>query len=128
MTFLLALFVAIGKRRDDVLILIKTKKEMRKSIHGYNLKLIDYLMSVLAATIIVAYIQFSISHETMIKFNENLYLTAIFVIFGIMRYMQLVFVNNMGGDPVEIFLNDKITKINLSIWFISFIWIIYLLK
>ncbi len=125
MTFLLALFIALGKRRDDVLILVKTKKEMRKSIYGYNLKLIDYLMSVLAATIIVAYIQFSISHETMIKFNENLYLTTIFVIFGIMRYMQLVFVNNMGGDPVEIFLKDKITKINLSIWFLSFIWIIY---
>ena len=125
MTFLLALFIALGKRRDDVLILEKTKKKMRKSIDGYNLKLIDSCMIVLAATMVVAYIQFSISSETIIKFNENLYLTTIFIIFGIMRYLQLVFVNNTSGDPVEIFLKDNITKINLLMWLSSFIWIIY---
>ena len=98
---------------------------MRKSIDGYNLKLIDSCMIVLAATMVVAYIQFSISLETIIKFNENLYLTTIFIIFGIMRYLQLVFVNNKSGDPVEIFLKDNITKINLLMWLSSFIWIIY---
>ena len=125
MTFLLALFIALGKRRDDVLILKKTKKKMRKSIDGYNLKLIDSSMLVLAATTVVTYIQFSISSESIIKFNENLYLTTIFIIFGIMRYLQLVFVHNTSGDPVEIILNDNITKINLLIWLSSFIWIIY---
>jgi decaprenyl-phosphate phosphoribosyltransferase len=125
MTFLLALFIALGKRRDDVLILKKTKKKMRKSIDGYNLKLIDSSMLVLAATTVVTYIQFSISSESIIKFNENLYLTTIFIIFGTMRYLQLVFVHNTSGDPVEIILNDNITKINLLIWLSSFIWIIY---
>ena len=125
LTFLLALFIALGKRRDDVLILEKTKKKMRKSLDGYNLKLIDSCMLILAATMVVAYIQFSISSETIIKFNESLYLTTIFIIFGIMRYLQLVFVHNTSGDPVEILLKDNITKINLLIWLASFIWIIY---
>ncbi len=125
MTFLLALFIALGKRRDDALILKSTKKKMRKSIDGYNLKLIDSSMLVLAAIIIVSYIQFSISLETIIKFNEYLYLTTIFVIFGIIRYMQLVFVKNTSGDPVEIILKDKVIQINLLIWLSTFIWIIY---
>ena len=107
-----------------LIILKKTKKKMRKSIDGYNLKLIDSSMLVLAATTVVTYIQFSISSESIIKFNENLYLTTIFIIFGIMRYLQLVFVHNTSGDPVEIILNDNITKINLLIWLSSFIWII----
>ena len=124
MTFLLALFIALGKRRDDALILKSTKKKMRKSIDGYNLKLIDSSMLVLAAIIIVSYIQFSISLETIIKFNEYLYLTTIFVIFGIIRYMQLVFVKNTSGDPVEIILKDKVIQINLLIWLSTFIWII----
>ena len=98
---------------------------MRKSIDGYNLKLIDSSMLVLAAIIIVSYIQFSISLETIIKFNEYLYLTTIFVIFGIIRYMQLVFVKNTSGDPVEIILKDKVIQINLLIWLSTFIWIIY---
>ena len=125
MTFLLALFIALGKRRDDALILKSTKKKMRKSIDGYNLKLIDSSMLVLAAIIIVSYIQFSISLETIIKFNEYLYLTTIFVIFGIIRDMQLVFVKNTSGDPVEIILKDKVIQINLLIWLSTFIWIIY---
>ena len=126
MTFLLALFIALGKRRDDAFILKSTKKKMRKSIDGYNLKLIDSIMLVLAAVIIVSYIQFSISLETILKFSEYLYLTTIFVIFGIIRYMQLVFVKNISGDPVEIILKDKVIQINLLVWLSAFILIIYI--
>ncbi len=126
MTFLLAIFIALAKRRDDVLILKNFKKQTRKSIVGYNLKLIDSSMIVMAAVIVVAYIQYSIAAETIVKFGENLYLTTLFVIFGIMRYMQLSFVENKSGAPVEIFFKDKIIIINLSLWLLSFGWIIYL--
>ncbi len=125
MTFLLAIFIALAKRRDDVLIFNNYKKQMRKSILGYNLKLIDSIMIVMSAVIVLTYIQYSTSIDTIMKFGENLYLTTLYVIFGIMRYMQITFVENKSGSPVEVIFNDKITIINLTLWFFSFTWIIY---
>ena len=126
MTFLLALFLALAKRRDDVLILNKSGAKMRKSVNGYNLQLVDGSMLVMSAIVIVAYIQYSTSLEIINKFNnENLYLTALFVIFGIMRYLQIAFVEKKSGSPTEIILKDKTMQINLLLWASSFAWIIY---
>ena len=126
MTFLLALFMALAKRRDDVLILKKSGNKMRKSIDGYNLGLIDGSMLIMSAVIIVAYIQYTTSPEIIEKFqNENLYLTTLFVIFGVMRYLQMTLVEKNTGSPTEIILKDKIMQINLLLWLLSFIWIIY---
>ena len=126
MTFLLALFMALAKRRDDILILSKTGKKMRKSIDGYNLPLIDSTMLIMSAVVIVAYIQYSTSQEIIEKFqNENLYLTTLFVIFGIMRYLQITFVEKKSASPTEIILTDKIIQINCLLWVLSFMWIIY---
>ena len=127
MTFLLALFLALAKRRDDVLILNKSGRKMRKSVAGYNLALIDGSMLVMSAVIIVAYIQYTTSQEIIEKFqNENLYLTGLFVIFGVMRYLQITLVEKNSGSPTEIILKDKILQINLLLWVSSFIWLIYL--
>jgi len=126
MTFLLALFLALAKRRDDVLILNKSGNKMRKSIDGYNLDLIDGAMFIMSAVVIVAYLQYTTSREIIEKFqNENLYLTTIFVIFGVMRYLQMTFVEKNSGSPTEIILKDRIMQINLLLWVLSFIWIIY---
>ena len=126
MTFLLALFMALAKRRDDVLILKKSGNKMRKSIDGYNLGLIDGCMLIMSAVVIVAYIQYTTSQEIIEKFqNENLYLTTLFVIFGVMRYLQMTLVEKNTGSPTEIILKDKIMQINLLLWLLSFIWIIY---
>ena len=126
MTFLLALFLALAKRRDDVLMLNKSGRKMRKSVGGYNLALIDGSMLVMSAVVIVAYIQYATSQEIIEKFqNENLYLTTIFVIFGVMRYLQVTLVEKQSGSPTEIVLKDKILQINLLLWVLSFIWIIY---
>ena len=127
MTFLLALFMALAKRRDDVLILKKTGSTMRKSIDGYNLQLIDGAMLVMASIVIVSYILYTTSQEIIEKFqNENLYLTTLFVIFGVMRYLQLTIVEKNSGSPTEIILKDTIMQINLVLWISSFVWIIYL--
>ena len=127
MTFLLALFLALAKRRDDVLIFRKSGNKMRKSIDGYNLQLIDGIMTIMASVVIVAYIIFTTSQETIEKFqSEHLYLTALFVIFGVMRYLQISFVEKHSGSPTEIILKDKIMQINLVLWFLSFVWLIYM--
>ena len=126
MTFILALFLALAKRRDDIL-LHRTGNKMRKSMDGYNLQLIDGTMMIMAAVVIVAYILYTVSEEIIEKFNsENLYLTALFVIFGIMRYLQISFVEKNSGSPTEIVFKDKITIINIVLWLLFFVWIIYM--
>ena len=126
-TFLLAIFLALAKRRDDVFIQNKTGKKIRNSIDGYNLELINAAMLIMAAVVIITYLQYTTSYETINKFgNENLYLTTLFVIFGIMRYLQITFVEKNSGSPTEIFLNDKTMQINILLWFFSFLSIIYL--
>jgi len=127
MTFLLALFMALAKRRDDVLIFVKTGSKMRKSIDGYNMQLIDGAMLVMASIVVVSYILYTTSQEVIEKFqSENLYLTTLFVIFGVMRYLQLTIVEKNSGSPTEILFKDTIMQINLVLWISSFVWIIYL--
>jgi len=126
MTFLIALFIALAKRRDDILILGKSGKKMRKSVDGYNIELINSSMIIMAGVVIVAYIQYTTSIEATEKFqSNNLYLTGLFVIFGVMRYLQIAFVEKNSGSPTEIILKDKIMQINLFLWVCSFVWIIY---
>ena len=70
--------------------------------------------------------QYTTTFEIIEKFdNENLYLTSLFVIFGIMRYLQITFVEKKSGSPTEVILKDKIMQINLILWILSFVWIIY---
>ena len=127
MTFLLALFLALAKRRDDVQIFRKSGNKMRKSVDGYNLQLIDGSMMVMSAVVIVAYLLYTTSQEIIEKFqNENLYLTTLFVIFGLMRYLQITLVEKKSGLPTETILKDKIMQINLLLWVLSFVWLIYM--
>lgn len=126
MTFLIAIFLALSKRRDDVLIKLKSGKRMRKSIDGYNLKLIDGSMIMMAAVIIVAYIQTTINKDFLLGFqNDYLYLTSLFVIFGIMRYLQITIVHENSGSPTEIVFKDKILQINIVMWILMFVGFIY---
>jgi 4-hydroxybenzoate polyprenyltransferase len=99
MTFLLALFLALAKRRDDVQIFINTGEKMRKVIDGYNLQLIDSAMSIMASVVIVAYILYTTSSSVAQRLHsEYVYFTALFVILGIMRYLPLL---RMTADRLQ---------------------------
>ena len=127
MTFLLALFIALAKRRDDILIFLKSGNKMRKSIDGYNLQLVDGSMMIMSSVVIVAYLLYTTSKEIIEKFqSENLYLTTLFVIFGLMRYLQITLVEKNSGSPTDIILKDVTMQINLVLWISSFVWIIYI--
>lgn len=127
MTFLLALFLALAKRRDDVIHFINTGKKMRKVIDGYNLQFIDGAMIIMASVIIVTYLLYTTSSEIVKQFNsEYLYLTSLFVILGVLRYMQISIVENNSGSPTKILIKDKFIITNLLLWIVSFIYIIYL--
>lgn len=126
MTFLLALFMALAKRRDDVLIYLDTGKKMRKVIDGYNLQFLDTAMAIMASVVIVAYVIYTTSAEVLARVHsEYLYLTAVFVILGIMRYLQVAFVLKDSGSPTKILLKDRFMQLTLIGWIITFTWILY---
>jgi len=126
MTFLLALFMALAKRRDDVLIYLNTGKKMRKVIDGYNLQFLDTAMAIMASVVIVSYTIYTTSAEVVAKVHsEYLYLTSLFVILGIMRYLQVAFVLKDSGSPTKIVLKDRFMQITLIGWVLTFAWILY---
>jgi 4-hydroxybenzoate polyprenyltransferase len=121
MTFLLAIFLALAKRRDDVLLYLSNGVMTRKVVDGYNLEFLNSSMVIMASVIIVSYIMYTISPVEIVKIHsDKLYLTTIFVIFGILRYLQITFVENKKGDPTEIFIKDKFIQLAVVAWIISF--------
>lgn len=125
MTFLLALFLAFAKRRDDVLLAVEGTKT-RKSIDGYNLEFINGAMIIMAAVVIVAYIFYTISPEIQEKYqSKNLYLTVFFVLLGILRYMQITFVEGKSGSPTKVLIKDIFLQLVVLGWLGSFIFLIY---
>jgi decaprenyl-phosphate phosphoribosyltransferase len=126
MTFLLAMFLALGKRRDDVVIFLMNGESSRKSIDGYNLTFIDGSMMVMASVTIVSYIMYTMSHEIITKFKtDHLYLTTVFVILGIMRYLQIAMVAKRSGDASEILFKDYFIQLSVIGWIITFGFLIY---
>jgi decaprenyl-phosphate phosphoribosyltransferase len=125
MTFLLALFLALAKRRDDVL-LAEEGLKTRKSIDGYNLEFVNSAMMIMASVVIVSYIFYTISPEVQQRFNSRfLYLTVVFVIMGIMRYLQITFVENNSSSPTAILVKDRFLQLCILAWLTMFIFIIY---
>lgn len=125
MTFLLALFMAIAKRRDDVMLKVSTGTDMRKAIKGYSLEFLNTLLGLFCAILIVAYINYTVSGALYQQFGWRLYYTSLFVIAGIMRYLQITFVLNQAGSPTEILYKDRFIQLTLILWMASFYFILY---
>jgi 4-hydroxybenzoate polyprenyltransferase len=121
MTFLLAIFLALAKRRDDVLLSLEGQ-ETRKNIDGYNLEFVNAAMVLMAGVVVVSYIQYTISPEVIERIGtEYLYLTSFFVVLGILRYMQITFVEQDSGSPSKIVIKDTFLKVTILFWLISFL-------
>jgi 4-hydroxybenzoate polyprenyltransferase len=127
MTFLLALFLAFAKRRDDVIIYQKTGVLPRKNTGSYNLDLMNQIMTVILTVTIVAYIMYTVSPNVVARFHCNyIYLTSFFVLAGMLRYMQITIVNLKSGDPTKVLMSDRFIQVCIACWVISFLIIIYL--
>ena len=127
MTFLLALFMAIGKRRDDLLLQQTSGTAMRKSMNGYNLDFLDTMLGLFSAIIIVAYINYTVSPRTITRLGTyRLYYSSLFVIAGIMRYLQVVFVKKQSGSPTEILYKDNFIQVTILLWVVSVYILLYL--
>lgn len=126
MIFLLSLLLAFAKRRDDMIIFNHSGKILRKSISQYNLDFINTSIAMLSGVIIVSYLMYTISTEVVVRLGSDyLYSTSVFVIAGLLRYLQITFVENKSGSPTEILYTDTFIQIVLVGWVVSFYLIIY---
>src|SRR5262249_44867672 len=127
MVFLLAVFMAIGKRRDDVLLKLSLGTDMRKSIKGYNLEFLNILLAFVCAVIVVSYFMFTMSPETIAHTGSSrLYYTCIFVLAGLMRYLQIIYISTDSGSPTKILYKDRFIQITLILWGISYVLLLYI--
>jgi len=127
MTYLLALFMAFAKRRDDLIIYNDSGIVVRDNIKKYNLQFINQILCLLASITIVCYIMYTMSPEVINRFkSKHLYLSTIFVLAGIIRYLQLSLVDQKSGSPTKILIKDRFIQGCILFWIIAFYMIIYI--
>lgn len=128
MTFLLTLFLSFAKRRDDVLRYQSTGELPRKNTIRYNLTFINQAITITAGVTLVCYIMYTVSPEVIANFHTDyLYLTTVFVLLGLLRYIQIAVVDEKSGDPTKVMLRDRFMQVVVVLWALSFLVIIYLL-
>lgn len=126
MVFLLSLFLALSKRRDDILIKQASGKDMRKSVSGYNVEFLNMSIAVVSAIMIMTYLMYTLSPEIIRRMGTyRLYYTGIFVVAGLMRYMQLIYLKSDTRSPARILYKDRFIQVCLGLWVISFYLLIY---
>lgn len=127
-TYLLALFLGIAKRRTDV-VLAQNGQQVRKNIEGYNLLFVDTALAILSSIIIVCYIFYCISPEIQSHYHsELLYISIIFVINGIFRYLKLAFVDQSTHSPTLIVLKDRFIQLTILCWVLLMGYLLYFNK
>ncbi len=125
-TILLALFIALAKRRHELVLLADGAVGHRRILGEYSPYLLDQMISVVTASTLVAYIFYAISPETAEKFGTPwLGLTIPFPIYGIFRYLYLVHQREGGGSPAELLINDRPLLLCVTLWIAAVITIVY---
>ena len=128
MTFLLTLFMSFAKRRDDVLRMNETGEAPRKNTVRYNLTFINQAITITASVTLVCYIMYTVSPEVAERFDTPyLYLTFVFVLLGLLRYIQIAVVDKKSGDPTKVILHDHFSQIIVVAWILSFLLMIYVI-
>ena len=126
-TFLLALFLAFAKRRDDVIIFNRDGSKARKNINRYNLEFLNNAIAIVATMTMMCYIMWCVSEEVIARMGTNLlYITAVFALMGVMRYLQLTMVDNKSGSPTKILMKDRFIHFCIAGWVATFLILIYL--
>lgn len=128
-TMMLALFLAMSKRRHELLLLEDNATEHRPILMEYSPYLLDQMIAVVTASTLIAYCLYTISEETVAKFGTtNLLLTSPFVLYGIFRYLYLIHQKGKGGSPEELIIKDKPLLIDILFWIGSVGLVLYLAK
>jgi 4-hydroxybenzoate polyprenyltransferase len=125
-TVLLALFLALGKRRHEYLVFEADPGRHRPILAEYNPGLLDQMIAVVTASTVTAYSLYTMSPETVAKFHTRwLPATLPFVLYGIFRYLYLLYRRRLGGNPSELFLSDRALLLNTVLWMAAVLLIVY---
>ena len=125
-TILLALFLALGKRRHEVLTLEADAAGHRPILAEYSAGLLDQMIAVVTASTVTAYALYTMSPETVAKFHTPLLpATLPFVLYGVFRYLYLLYHRQLGGNPSDIVVHDRPLLLNTLLWLVVVLLIIY---
>jgi 4-hydroxybenzoate polyprenyltransferase len=125
-TILLALFLALAKRRHELVTLSDQAKEHRAILAEYSPYLLDQMISVVTASCVTAYAFYTLAAETREKYQTGaLAWTIPFVIYGVFRYLYLVHRKDGGGSPTEILVADRPILLTVALWVVALLAIVY---
>lgn len=126
-TILIALFLALSKRRHELVLLDKNAEAHRPILKEYTPQLLDQMISVVTASTVISYCLYTVSSETIAKFGTtNLLFTVPFVLYGIFRYLYLVHQKDEGGSPEALIIKDKPLLVDLFLWIATAMLILYI--
>ena len=124
-TSLLALFMALGKRRQEIVLLKDDAGSSRASLDHYNLPFLDEMMAVVTAGTLITYALYTFSAPNLPK-NHSMMLTIPFVLYGIFRYLYVVHIQGNGGAPDEVLLTDRPLLAAVGLFGIAVVIVLYL--
>jgi 4-hydroxybenzoate polyprenyltransferase len=125
-TTLLALFLALSKRRHELTLLGDTATWHRRILQEYSPYLLDQMIAVVTASTLIAYIVYATSPDTAARLGTSqLVLTIPFVLYGIFRYLYLVHQKSGGGSPATMLLNDRPLLVCVAMWALSVVVLLY---
>jgi 4-hydroxybenzoate polyprenyltransferase len=125
-TILVALFLALGKRRHEYLTLHGDAAAHRPILAEYSESFLDQMVAVVTASTVTAYALYTMSPDTVAKFHTRwLPLTLPFVLYGVFRYLYLLYRRELGGNPSDLLLTDRALLINTVLWMVALLLVIY---
>lgn len=125
LTFLLAMLLALAKRRGEYK-LFEQGGKTRKALEGYNMNFIDTTMMMMAAITVVSYIMYTVSPEVVERIgNDHVYLSTIFVVLGVIRYLQQTLVFDRTESPTAVLYKDRFIQLILALWIGFFAVLLY---
>jgi len=121
MTLLLSLFLALAKRRDDYLLYERSGVAMRQAIKGYNRPFLDHTLTMIVGVLLICYLLYTLSAEVHKEpGGDYLYLTALPVLVGLLRYLQITLVEERSGSPTQVVYRDAIIGLCVVMWGVLF--------
>ena len=126
-TIFLALFLAFSKRRHEITLLAGAAAGQRRVLDQYSPAFLDQMINVVTASAVVSYALYSVAPETVQKYNtRDLVYTIPMVLYGIFRYLYLMYQQPGERNPTEAILRDPPFLINMVLWGAAVVWIVYL--
>lgn len=125
-TFFLALFIGAGKRRAELSLLAEDASQHRLALAAYSTSFLDRILMTAMTTAIISYAIYTLAPSTQSKFHTHqLVYTVPFVVYGLFRYMYLVYEEKRGGNPTEAILHDTPLRIDVTLWVLTVCYILY---